>query len=134
MGYLLDTDICIYLLHGKFSIDKRMKEVGEQNCYISILTALQLKIGEKISRIRNYSNKENVQGFIDSMNVLPIDNAIDLAAEEYARLERAGTPLRDIADLLIGCTAIVEDLAMVTANGKHLGLLKGIQIVDWRSQ
>lgn len=33
--YLLDTNICIYFLKGQFELDKKIKEIGEQNCFIS---------------------------------------------------------------------------------------------------
>ena len=31
--YLLDTNICIFLLRGKYNVDKKMDEVGLENCY-----------------------------------------------------------------------------------------------------
>ena len=36
--YLLDTNICIFLLRGKYNVDKKMDEVGLENCYISEIT------------------------------------------------------------------------------------------------
>ena len=35
------------------------------------------------------------------------------------------------ADILIGSTAIVNDLIMVTENEKHIGRLQGITIDNW---
>ena len=41
--YLLDTNICIFLLRGKYNVDKKMDEVGLENCYISEITVAELK-------------------------------------------------------------------------------------------
>jgi tRNA(fMet)-specific endonuclease VapC len=37
-GYLLDTDICISLLQGKYSIREKIEKVGIENCSISEIT------------------------------------------------------------------------------------------------
>lgn len=41
-GYLIDTDICIYYLKGKFGIKDKVKEVEINNCYISEITIAEL--------------------------------------------------------------------------------------------
>ena len=33
--YLLDTNICIFLLRGKYNVDKKLDLVGLENCFIS---------------------------------------------------------------------------------------------------
>lgn len=33
--YLLDTNIYIFLLRGKYDVDKKIDQVGIENCYIS---------------------------------------------------------------------------------------------------
>ncbi len=45
MKYLLDTDICIFFLKGKFNIYEKIKQVGVENCYISEITIAELKYG-----------------------------------------------------------------------------------------
>ena len=40
MKYLLDTNICVHFLRGKYEIDKTIKEKGLENCYISEITVL----------------------------------------------------------------------------------------------
>lgn len=32
-GYLLDTNICIYLFKGKYNLMDKILEVGMENCY-----------------------------------------------------------------------------------------------------
>ncbi|HRO43840.1 MAG TPA: hypothetical protein PL009_13470 [Flavipsychrobacter sp.] len=43
--YLLDTNTCIYFLKGRFELNKKIAEVGEQNCFISEMTVAELKYG-----------------------------------------------------------------------------------------
>lgn len=41
-GYLLDTNICIYLLKQRYDIEKRIKQTGYDNCFISDITLAEL--------------------------------------------------------------------------------------------
>ena len=47
--YLLDTNICVFYLRGKFDVDQRMDLVGWENCFISEITMLELKMGAELS-------------------------------------------------------------------------------------
>ena len=40
-GYLLDTNICIFLLRGKYYVDKKIDSVGLENCAISEITVAE---------------------------------------------------------------------------------------------
>ena len=48
-AYLLDTNICAFYLRGKFDIDQHIDKVGWENCYISEITMLELKMGAELS-------------------------------------------------------------------------------------
>jgi tRNA(fMet)-specific endonuclease VapC len=49
MKYLLDTNICVHFLRGKFEVDKILKAKGVENCYISEITVLELRFGAENS-------------------------------------------------------------------------------------
>lgn len=49
MKYLLDTNICVHFLRGKFDVDEVIKSKGLQNCYISEITVLELRYGAENS-------------------------------------------------------------------------------------
>lgn len=51
--YLLDTNICIYLLKKRHHILERMNQVGWENCYISEITLAELYYGASISGQKN---------------------------------------------------------------------------------
>ncbi len=130
--YLLDTNICVFFLRGKFGLNDKVQQVGEQNCFISEITIAELKYGiENAGTLEQRKrNQVKVDNFLASANILPIRPTLGIYAKEKARLRSLGTPIDDF-DLLIGSTALAHDLVMVTNNVKHLGRLEGIALEDW---
>ena len=47
-----------------------------------------------------------------------------------AALYSQGTPIEDL-DLFIGCTAVANQMIMVTENKKHLERIPNIEIENW---
>lgn len=130
--YLLDTNICVFLLRGQYDVDKKIDEVGLENCHISEITMAELKYGAELGRKKGIKQRaQGLDSFLSSIQILPISNAIDLYASEKARLRLAGTPADDDFDLLIGCTAIANDLIMVTENIKNFKNFSNIKLENW---
>ena len=71
-----------------------------------------------------------VDRFLSSVNIVPFSDAIHLYAEERYRLRMLGQSIEDF-DLLIGCTAVSDNLIMVTNNAKHYSRIKDIRIENW---
>ncbi|HRO43839.1 MAG TPA: hypothetical protein PL009_13465 [Flavipsychrobacter sp.] len=71
-----------------------------------------------------------VEAFIPKFFIIPIYNSLDVYAKEKARLRRQGLMIDDF-DILIGATAVANDMVMVTNNVAHLQRLKNIVIEDW---
>lgn len=130
--YLLDTNICIYLLRGKYNVDRKIDAVGLENCFISEITVAELMYGAELGRQKGLQRRvQNLDEFIKSINVLPITDVLDQFASEKARLRLAGTPMDDNFDLLIGCTAVIYDMIMVTENLKDFQNIQHIQLKNW---
>lgn len=130
--YLLDTNICVFLLRGKYDVDKMLDKVGLENCYISEITEAELKYGAELGRQKGLKQRIQIlENLFTTVQILPISKAIDLFASEKARLRLAGTPADDDFDLLIGCTAIVHNMTMVTENIKDFKNLSGIKLENW---
>jgi len=127
--YLIDTDICINFLKGKFRIKDKVKEVGIENCYISEITIAELTFGAYKS-----TNFEKHILEVKKMEILfeiiPIYGSINKYGEERVKLQKAGNLIPDF-DLLIGTTAVTNNLIMVTNNEKHLSRISGIAIENW---
>ena len=49
MKYLLDSNICINFLRGKYNIIDKLNEVGIDNCAISEITLAELVFGAEKS-------------------------------------------------------------------------------------
>ncbi|MFC4479296.1 type II toxin-antitoxin system VapC family toxin [Flavobacterium chungangensis] len=130
MGYLLDTSICIFFLRGKLNLDKMVKEVGLENCYISEITVAELRFGAENSADPKKSNK-SVDIFLNGLTIIPIFGSIKRYAVEKVRLRKLGKPINDEFDLLIGVTAVENQLILVTDNVKDFKLLDGIQMENW---
>ncbi len=127
--YLLDTNICIYFLNGKFNLEQRLDEVGIVNCFISEITIAELKYGVAKSTQKE-KNRIILDTFEKMFKILPIFPALNIYATEKARLKTKGKILDDF-DLLIGATAIFNNLILVTRNVSDFDRLSGIQIRDW---
>ena len=131
--YLLDTCICVYLLRGKYDVARKIDAVGLENCYISEITVAELKYGETLARMKGGKGykAQYLDSFLNAINTLRIGDALDLYAEEKARLQLAGTPADDDFDLLIGCTAVVEGMTLVTENVRHFRNIRNLTVNNW---
>ncbi len=131
-SYLLDTNICVFYLRGRFDIDKKIDAVKWENCYISEITMLELKMGAELSLQKDgIDRSEQLNRFFSDINILPIADAIDFAAKEKIRLRLAGTPCEDNFDLLIACSAIANNMVCVTDNTKDFHRFQNIQLENW---
>ncbi|RKR05969.1 tRNA(fMet)-specific endonuclease VapC [Flavobacterium sp. 90] len=130
MGYLLDTSISVFFLRGKLDLDKMVKKVGLENCYISEITVAELRFGAENSNDPVKSNKA-VDIFLKGLTIIPIFGSIKRYAIEKVRLRKIGKPINDEFDLLIGVTAVENRLILVTDNTKDFMLLNGIEMENW---
>lgn len=127
--YLLDTNICAYFLNGKFNLEAKIDKVGFENCVISEITIAELKYGVEKSTQKD-KNRKVLEMFQTKFDVIPIFPALDIYAKEKARLKTKGKILDDF-DLLIGSTAIFNNLTLVTKNVSDFDRLEDIKIEDW---
>ena len=128
--YLLDSNMCIFYLKGLFNLEQKFLEIGFENCFLSEITLAELKFGAESSDNPS-KRKPIIQSFISKFDIVPIRNVLDLYAIEKTRLRKAGIIISEF-DLLIGTTAVVYDMVMVTNNSAHLGRINDIVIEDWK--
>ena len=134
MKYLLDTNIIIFWLKGRYGIAEKINEVGASNCYISEVSVAELRFGVECSEPLLLDEKRRrLASFLVHLQIIPFSVAIDLYASEKARLRLAGEIISDF-DLLIGATAVQQGMKMVTNNAKHLSKIRDIDLEDWTSR
>ena len=71
--------------------------------------------------------------FVTMVKVIPFSSVIKRYAKEKISTSKQGTPVADF-DLLIGCSALENNLIMVTDNVKHFQPIPGIVIENWISR
>lgn len=129
MKYLLDTNICIFHLQGKYGVPQQIENIGRENCNISEITVGELLYGASCSS-RKEKHLELINEFITLFTVLPIYPVLPVFADAKALLKQQGKLIDDF-DLLIGATAIKNDMILVTENMKHLSRIPDIKVENW---
>lgn len=129
MKYLLDTNICIHPFRGKFNLIEKFQEINLTDCAISEITLAELIFGAENSP-NPKKNYKIIDDFTQQLKILPIFNSIQTYAKEKVRLIKKGIMISDF-DLLIGSTAVANDLIMITENTKEFERISGIEIDNW---
>jgi len=129
MKYLLDTNICIHLFRGKFNLIEKFQQINLEDCAISEITLAELMFGAENSP-NPKKNYKIIDTFSEQVKILPIFNSIPTYAKEKVRLRKKGIMISDF-DLLIGSTAIANDLIMITENVKEFERITNIEIENW---
>lgn len=131
MIYMLDTNICIYIIKQKPKevIDK-FKKMKENDICISSITYSELIYGaEKSSNVKK--NLLALTMFLSNIEILPYD---ENASSEYglirAELEKDGKPIGPL-DMLIAAHAKSLNIKLVTNNVKEFERVKGLKIENW---
>jgi tRNA(fMet)-specific endonuclease VapC len=130
MQYLLDTNICVFYLRGKFNLAKAIEARGYENCCVSEVTVAKLRY-EAENSANPTKRHRLLDTFLQRIEIIPITDCIRTYAEVRVRLNRAGTPVHDNFDLMIAASAIYNKLTLVTDNLKDFINVAGIQIENW---
>jgi tRNA(fMet)-specific endonuclease VapC len=130
LEYMLDTDICIYVMKNHpAELRRRFNRFAEQLC-ISSITLAELYYGaEKSARVPE--NIAAIDEFTARLDVLAFSPK---ASRHYGQirteLERAGTPV-GAHDMLIGAHARAEGLIIVTNNLREFTRMPGVRAENW---
>ncbi|NJO17471.1 MAG: type II toxin-antitoxin system VapC family toxin [Thioploca sp.] len=133
MNYLLDTNICIYLIkkHPP-SVIARFKELSLGQVGISTVTLAELEYGVKKSQAQE-RNQLALEEFILPLVVLPFDQrAASYYGDLRASLERAGIPIGPL-DLMIAAHALSLEITLVSNNTKEFARVSQLRLENWAS-
>lgn len=134
MTYLLDTNACIALIHGKPpSVRRRFQKAlaAEAEILVSSVVAFELWYGVAKSA-RPQANAQLVETFFAGpvhLLAFELDDA-KFAGRTRAALETSGKPI-GAYDLLIAGQALRHELTLVTANVREFSRIKGLKWEDW---
>ena len=127
---MLDTSICVFFLRGKLHLDEIIKEKGLENCFISEITVFELKYGAENSDDPKKSHIA-VDRFVKGLTIIPIFGIVDQYANNKVLLRKNGTPMHDEFDLIIGVTAVANEMILVTENIKDFRYLENRKLENW---
>ena len=130
MKYLLDTNICVFYLRGKYDLNDQLESLGIENFYISEITIFELYFGAERSENPN-KNYKKVDDFILGLQIIPIFDIKKIYAQEKLKLWKLGKPVHDEFDILIAATAIEKKLILITDNTKHFQNFENLQLENW---
>ncbi len=131
MTYLLDTNICIYVIKQRpASVVKRIQSVPIEDIGISSITVAELEHGVAKSD-RSEENRIALLEFLSPFRILDFGQ---MAAHEYgiirSTLEKEGRLIGPM-DLLIAAHAVSESVVLVTNNEREFGRVPNLLIENW---
>ena len=131
MKYLLDTNICIYLLNGDKSLKKKVRETGIFSLGISNATLAELYFGAYNSKMVE-ENLQRIAVFKKHLTVYPdSQESAKIFGEFKSSLKSEGNIIEDF-DILIASIAFTNNCILVTNNPKHFQRIKDLQIENWK--
>lgn len=128
---LIDTNIVSMFLRGHPEVrDRFAVYVGEHGkINLSIVT-----VYEALSGLKHRDAKKQMAAFQALVNASEIwsltEQSVELSAEMYATLRKAGQTIDDI-DLLIAGIAAANGFVLVTNNRKHFDRIAEVTVEDW---
>lgn len=130
MKFLLDTNICIYILNERprFVLDIFLDKKNQ--CVISSITVEELYYGVCNSSKRE-KNLQAVNNFIDNFIILSFDSKeAMLCGQHRYMLQKMGKTIGH-NDLMIASVALQYDLVLVTNNEKEFIRIPNLKIENW---
>lgn len=131
MRFLLDTNICIYIIKQKPpQVIEKFKILKLSDVGVSSITVAELEYGAYKSQ-RVAQNRAALSQFLIPLEVLPFDEkATQTYGETRAELERRGIVIGAM-DLLIASQAISLGLTLVTNNVRELSQIPSLILENW---
>ena len=131
MKYMLDTNICIYIIKKKpYKVVETLKRMVIGDVFISAITQAELEYGVAKSQQRE-KNKIALTSFLSPLEILPFShNAAVIFGQIRATLETKGQII-GAYDLLIAAHALSENLILVTNNTNEFSRIPSLLIENW---
>ena len=131
MKYMLDTNICIYIIKQKpQNVIGRFRQAKVSEIGVSSISLSELEYGVMKSA-KPEQNKLALAQFIAPIEIPAYD---DVAAQHYgeirAYLERQGTPIGSL-DMLIAAHALSLNSVLITNDETEFKRVSNLKIENW---
>ena len=129
--YLLDTNICIFLIKKKNPIlIEKLKKYYNKGIFISSLTLAELEYG-----VENSDHKEkNRLSLIEFLTIFEILNFEQKDTQSYGMIKsdlRKSGKMIGAIDALLAAQSISRNLIFITNNTKEFERINNLRIEDW---
>lgn len=129
--YLLDTNICIYLLKNRYPLlSAKIMQVHPSELAVSAVTVYELEYGAAKSKWGERTC-ENLSLFLSGFEVVPFDASDAItAAQIRAFLEERGKSI-GAYDIQIAAQGVSRGWTVVTHNTGEFCRVPGLTVEDW---
>ena len=133
MKYLLDTDICIYIINERpLHVRARFAKHSVGDIGISSITASELAFG--VAKSGSLRNRRALEQFMLPLDVAPYDaEAAFVYGDIRAGLEQRGAVIGPL-DMLIAAHAVALGVTLVTNNDAELRRVPALKCENWASR
>ncbi|MGQ0506068.1 MAG: type II toxin-antitoxin system VapC family toxin [Myxococcaceae bacterium] len=129
MKYLLDTNICSYILRGDESPTRRMFAEDRANLMVSVIVESELRAG--LMKKGSAKSLRLLDSFLAPLMVLEFTRSdAAIYAELRSKLERKGKPV-GANDMLIAAQALGRGLVLATNNVREFSVIEGLRLENW---
>lgn len=131
MKYLLDTNICIYIINKKPSkVVEKFKKFKLEDIGISSVSVAELTYG--IYKSKYYEdNKKALAHFLSPFEVVSFDlEAANVFGKIRTIMEKKGNPIGPM-DFLIASIALNRQLTLITNNVREFSKVPGLKTINW---
>ncbi len=129
--FLLDTNICIYLMKNRFSaLTEKFMQTPPSELAVSAVTVFELEYGAAKSKWGTRT-LENLRLFLSGFEIVPFDASDAVKAGQIrALLESRGLPI-GVYDLEIAAQGLARGYTVVTHNTGVFSRVPGLVLEDW---
>lgn len=134
MKYLLDTNICIYLIKQKpLHVLQKFQLHPVNSIGLSSITVAELQYGVQKSQ-HQVKNQQALTQFLLPFTMVDFDNQAAITYGKIrATLEQKGMSIGPL-DTLIAAQALSLDVTLVTNNAKEFMRIPNLTIENWADQ
>ena len=134
MIFMLDTDICIYIIKRKpINVLKRLESLQPGQLAMSAITFAELMNGAKKSQ-HVKANLARLKALGELIEIRPFDKQAAVCYGDIrSGLEKRGKMIGG-NDLLIAAHALSLGWTLVTNNVREFGRVKGLKVENWAKE
>jgi tRNA(fMet)-specific endonuclease VapC len=131
MRYLIDTNICIYLMNQKpHRLIQKLKYFQVGDIGLSSITLAELQYGVSKSKSKR-NNQIRLNEFLVPFEILPFDERHTITYGEIRSQLKKVRKIIGPLDLLIAAHALSEEFILITNNDKEFKRVKGLSVENW---